>query len=339
MTIAYCNVPSFEHDFPDHPEHSGRVPAIIEALAGAGLLSEMVELPVQPARVEQIATCHSHHHIYGLEHSAAEGPGYIDYAPTYVTTGSYDAARRSVGAAIAGVDAVLEDRARAVLCLARPPGHHATPRGPMGFCLFNNVAIAARHAQGRGVERVLIVDFDVHHGNGTQEIFYLDDTVLFISTHQAGIYPGSGEESETGQGGGQGFTINVPLPAFAGDGAMARVTETLIRPAAERFRPGLILVSAGYDAHFRDPLSLMQISGAGYHQIVAALTEMAGTHCDGRMVFTLEGGYDLPSLGNGVINTVRALRGEAPDDALGAAPGPEPAVDDLVGRLKARHGL
>ena len=337
--IAYCAVPSPAHDFPDHPETSIRVPAILDALAEAGLLAEMREVPHVPARRHQVLTCHSAGHFAGLEHSAALGPGYIDYAPTYVTTGSFDAALDSAGAGIACVDAVIDGPARAALSLSRPPGHHALPVGAMGFCLFNNIAIAARHAQGRGLARVMIVDFDVHHGNGTQAIFYGDDTVFFASTHQFGIYPGSGTESETGEDEGAGFTLNVPLPAFAGDRALSGAMDLLIRPAAERFRPEIVLVSAGFDAHFRDGLSLMQCSGPGFHGVTVALREMADALCGGRIVLFLEGGYDLPALGNSVVNVVRALRGEPADDTLGGAPNPEPDVSRLLDRLRALHGL
>lgn len=339
MTIAYASLPSFEHDFPDHPEHSGRVPAITDALAAAGLLDSMVELDCPAASLDKIRACHTPDHIFGLEHSAAEGAGYVDLAPTYVTTGSYDAARRSAGATIGCVDAVLDGRARAALALSRPPGHHATPRGPMGFCLFNNIAIAARHAQSRGLERVVIVDFDVHHGNGTQEVFDYDPTVLFISTHQHGIYPGTGEIKETGLGGGAGTTINIPLPAFAGDRALAKVTDELIAPALEAFQPEMILVSAGFDAHFRDPLSLMQCSSEGYHRIVSVLVGLADQCCQGRMVFALEGGYDLPALGNGVVNVVRALQEEVAENPLGTAPNPEPDVDRIVEQVRSLHGM
>jgi acetoin utilization deacetylase AcuC-like enzyme len=324
MTIAYCKLVSREHDFPDHPEHAGRIPAIFTALEGAGLLGEMTELPVRAATIDDLRLCHSVEHIYGVEHAAAEGAGYVDMAPTYVTTGSYDAARQSAGAAMACVDAVLDGRATAALSLSRPPGHHSTPRGPMGFCLFNNIAIAARHAQRRGIGRIIIVDFDVHHGNGTQEIFDWDDTVLYCSTHQSGIYPGTGDATEMGQGAGRGFSMNIPLPAFAGDRAMAAAMGELVGPAADRFRPDLVLVSAGFDAHFRDPLSLMQCSGAGFHATASTIAAIAARHCDGHAAFMLEGGYDLPALGNGVVNVVRALRGQAPDESVGRAPAAEP---------------
>jgi len=339
MTIAYIAIASAEHDFPDHPEHGGRVPAVLAALSEAGLRPELAELTATSATLDQIRACHTPGHIYGVEHAAAQGAGYVDMAPTYVTTGSYDAARLSAGAAVACVDALLDSAARAALSLSRPPGHHATPLGPMGFCLFNNIAIAARHAQRRGVERLLIVDFDVHHGNGTQDIFAYDPGVLFFSTHQHGIYPGTGDAAETGEGAGAGTTWNVPLPAYSGDEAMALVTERLLLPAAQSFRPQLILVSAGFDAHFRDPLSLMQCSGAGYHRLAVALQQLAAAHAGGRIAFMLEGGYDLPALGNGVVNVVRALRGEGADERLGTARDAEPDARPLVERLRALHGL
>jgi acetoin utilization deacetylase AcuC-like enzyme len=336
--IGYCSVPSLAHDFPDHPEHSGRIPAIMDALADAGLLPEMTELRYAPARREKVLLCHSAEAFYGVEHSSALGPGYVDYAPTYVTTGSFDAALDAAGAGMACVDAVLDGLAEVALALVRPPGHHALPVGPMGFCLFNNIAIAARHAQSRGLERVMIVDFDVHHGNGTQDVFQFDDTVFFLSTHQYGnFYPGSGAENEIGTGPGEGFTLNVPLPAFAGDRALLAAAEELMVPAAEWFRPDIVLCSAGFDAHHRDPLSLMQCTGPGYHRLTTALAEMARTHCGGRLAFFLEGGYDLPALGNSVVNVVRALRGDEPDASLGTGAHPEPEVGRLIARLRAAH--
>jgi acetoin utilization deacetylase AcuC-like enzyme len=339
LNIAYAALPSPEHDDPDHPENASRVPAIVAALADAGLLQAMTELDVRAATLAQLRTCHTDEHIAGLERAASRGPGIVDLAPTYVDNGSYDAARRSVGAAIACVDAVLDARAGAALCLSRPPGHHATTRGPMGFCLFNNIAIAARHAQGRGAERVLVVDFDVHHGNGTQEIFAHDDSVLFVSAHQHGIYPGTGDATEIGFGDGRHFTVNIPLPAFSGDEAMARAVDDVVRPAADRFDPDLVLVSAGYDSHFRDPLAMLQCSGPGYHRTVTALVQIAAAHCGGRMAFVLEGGYDLPALGNGVVNTVLALLGEPADASLGRGPHPEPDVRRLIEEVRHLHSL
>ncbi len=209
----------------------------------------------------------------------------------------------------------------------------------MGFCLFNNIAIAAREAQARGVRKIMIVDFDVHHGNGTQRAFYTDPNVLFVSSHQWGIYPGTGAESETGAEAGKGTTVNIPLPSGAGDEALARIADELLAPLAERFAPELLLVSAGFDGHFRDPLAGLQFSGSGFHGISSALVELARRHTGGRLFFVMEGGYDLPALANGMVNVVRALRGDGPDESLGPAPYPEPSIAELIQRLRVRHDL
>jgi acetoin utilization deacetylase AcuC-like enzyme len=339
MTIAYCAVSSPEHDLPGHPERAARVQAILDGLAAAGVLAEMHALEARPAPRDAIARCHDATYIDALERVMARAPAIIDPAPTYVTSASFECAVRAAGGAIAAVDAVLAGPAELALALVRPPGHHAVATGAMGFCLFNHIAIAARHAQARGLQRVMIVDFDVHHGNGTQAIFAADDSVLFVSSHQRGIYPGTGAEHDVGTGAGAGFTVNVPLPAGAGDRALAQVAAELILPLAARFQPQLLLVSAGFDAHFRDPLAGLQVSGPGFHHVAGRLLELARAWCDGRIVFVLEGGYDLPALTSGVLNVLRALRGEPADDALGAARAPEPDVGPLVSRVAAQHGL
>ncbi len=339
MTIAYAAVPSLEHNDFMHPENNSRVPAVMCGLEQAGLLSEMLEITVQPAEREQIARCHDSRLIEALEQRVAMGPAIIDPAPTYVTSASFEAARMSAGAAIAGTVAVLTGQAAAGVAVIRPPGHHAEPERAMGFCLFNNIAIAAREAQARGVRKIMIVDFDVHHGNGTQRVFYSDPDVLFVSSHQWGIYPGTGAESETGADAGKGATVNVPLPSGAGDEALARIADELLVPLAERFQPELFLVSAGFDGHFRDPLASLQFSGNGFHRTSATLVELARRHAHSRIFFVMEGGYDLPALANGMVNVVRALRGDGPDDSLGPAPYPEPDISDLIQRLRSRHDL
>jgi acetoin utilization deacetylase AcuC-like enzyme len=339
MAIACSVVASMEHDDPMHPENNRRVPAIVAGLRATGLLDEMLDVAPVPATREQVARNHDPRLIESLEQRVAMGPAVIDPAPTYVTAQSFDAALLSAGGALTALSALLDGRATEALAVIRPPGHHAEPERVMGFCLFNNIAIAAREARARGVERIMIFDFDVHHGNGTQRAFYLDPSVLFVSTHQWGIYPGTGAESETGAEAGRGFTVNVPFPSGAGDEAMARAVDEIATPLAHRFRPQLVLVSAGFDAHFRDPLASMQVSGHGYHYASSALAGIARRWADGRILFVLEGGYDLPALANGMVNVARALRGEEPDDSLGRAPYPEPDVGALIDRLRSRHDL
>jgi acetoin utilization deacetylase AcuC-like enzyme len=314
------------------------VEAILAALEAGAVPASLRRLEVQPAPREALARVHEAAYLDLLAATAERPPHHLD-ADTYVGPGSWHAARRAAGGALAAVDALLDGRAEATLALGRPPGHHATAGTAMGFCLLNHVAVAARHAQARGLARVLVVDFDVHHGNGTQDIFYQDGSVLYVSTHQWGIYPGTGAEQETGAGPGAGLTLNVPLPALAGDAALGRAMAELVRPLADRFRPDLVLASAGFDAHFRDPLAMLQATGPGYHALATALLEIAEAWAGGRLAFVLEGGYDLPALANGVLNVVRALAGEGPDGSLGPAPLPEPALGPVIERLRARHGL
>jgi acetoin utilization deacetylase AcuC-like enzyme len=333
--IAYAAVPALGHDYPGHPEHAGRVPAIVDDLATAGRLAELIALTPAPAPHAALARVHDPAYLEQLAETAGRSTRHLD-ADTYVTAVSWDAARLAAGASISAVDSVLDGVADVALSLARPPGHHALPDRAMGFCLLNNVAISARHAQARGLERVLIVDFDVHHGNGTQAVFWVDDSVLYVSTHQSGIYPGTGAEHEIGDGAGRGYTLNVPLPALAGDTALGHVWDALIAPHIERFQPQLVLASAGFDAHFRDPLAFLQVTGPGYHALAERLAALADHWADGRLVFVLEGGYDLAALANGVLNVVNALSGLPPDGSLGAAPSPEPDISALVERLRRR---
>ncbi len=337
---AQADSPS--HDLAGHPEHAGRVPAILRAIEADEVASTLrwIEDPPQ-ASIEQAARCHDRGYLGALEQAMARAPGIVDPAPTYITPGSFRCALAAAGATIAVLREVVEGRAPAGLALVRPPGHHARPGAAMGFCLLGNLAIAAREAQAMGIGRVMIVDFDVHHGNGTQEIFYEDPSVLFVSLHQAGIYPGTGFEDERGRGAGKGTTINIPLPLGAGDRAMLRAFERVIEPAAERFEPELVLVSAGFDAHFRDPLAGLQVTGAGYHAMSRRLMTMAERHAEGRLAFALEGGYDLDALGNGVVNVLRALEGLPADVSLGAAPRPEPEakVETVLDRIVGGHDL
>jgi acetoin utilization deacetylase AcuC-like enzyme len=342
MPIALVYVPSPAHDQPDHPENAARLPAIQRAVQSlfSNHPSSLIPLEPQPATREQLARVHPMRFIEALERVMAEAPAYIDYAPTYITPASFECARLAAGGVLRAVDAVLDGEAESAFALVRPPGHHATPTKAMGFCLFSNIAIAARHAQARGCGKVMIVDFDVHHGNGTQAVFYADPSVLFVSTHQEGIYPGTGDVDEIGEGAGRGCNINVPLPAHAGDAAAERIYTEIIGPAAERFRPEFLLVSAGYDGHWRDPLASLQFTTTGFFQQVRALRFLAQQHCGGRLVLVLEGGYDREALASSVVASLHALLGhDSAPDPLGPAPYREPDIGRRLAQLKSIHHL
>jgi acetoin utilization deacetylase AcuC-like enzyme len=344
MAVALLTSPHYlKHDFPDHPENADRLRALEAALdsPALGLREYLVPLAPRSATTDEIALAHSPRYIAALRAAMAQAPGFVDTAPTYVVPESFDVALLAAGGAIRSVEAVLGGEAEAAFALVRPPGHHAVPDEPMGFCLFNNVAIAARYAQRHlGVERVLIVDFDVHHGNGTQDIFYADPSVLFVSAHQEGIYPLTGAADETGAGEGKGANINLPLPAGAGDHAMARLANEIIAPAAAHFRPNLVIVSAGFDAHWLDPLAGLQFTLRGYAQLAGFLMRLAQEHCAGRLTFVLEGGYHLAALAGGVTTVLRTLLGETNlPDTLGSAPRPEPDIAERLGRFRQLHGF
>ncbi len=308
------------HDTGAHPENAGRLVAIDEALDGLDLLSDRPEVPFAAASDEALARVHDPRYIAGLREFAAQGGGWLD-ADTIVSPPSFEVAALAAGAGIAAVDASLEGRARRGFVLARPPGHHATPTRGMGFCLFNTVAVAASHALSRGLERVLIVDWDVHHGNGTQDIFYETDQVLYCSVHQSPHYPGTGRADERGSGRGAGYTLNVPLAAGAGDETYLDVFDRLIAPTANAYQPQLVLVSAGFDAHAGDPLANMRLSTEVFGQFTRRLLEIAGENAEGRLVATLEGGYDPAALAASVVETLVALDGEDGSLHGGAAHG------------------
>ncbi len=306
-------VASPEHESEGHPERPERVPAAYGALTDVLARRDAATptwrlLDPGPVHEDAIARCHVPGYADSLAAACARGPGLVDPAPTYVTPGSWAAAQRAAGAVCAVVDSVL-DGARWGFALVRPPGHHAEPERPMGFCLLANAAIAARHAQARGVGRVAIVDFDVHHGNGTEAVFREDATVFYASIHQAGIYPGTGAARDRGAGAGLGTTLNVPLPPGAGDEALLAALDEHVLPALRAHDPELVLVSAGYDGHERDPLAWLRYTGAGFHAATTRLAQLAADHAEGRVALVLEGGYDLHGLAEGVAASVRALEG------------------------------
>lgn len=291
-----------------HPEHPGRLIAIVDHLRAVGLWERFSHLDFGPASVEQVARVHDRGYVDAVRRFCEAGGGLLDAGDTYAVGASYEVAMLAAGGAVAAVDAVLSGEVRNAFCLLRPPGHHAQADRAMGFCLFNNVAIAARHArEAHGVDRVLIVDFDVHHGNGTQSAFFEDDRVFFVSLHQSPLYPGTGRQNEIGAGPGEGFTRNFPFPPGASEDAWLAVFRHDLPAIVEEFEPDLLLVSAGFDAHRDDPLAHQNLTRTGYAVIGEALVGIAERYCGGRMVVVLEGGYHLRALAEGVEAVLAAM--------------------------------
>lgn len=290
-----------------YPEHAGRITAILELIE---------EEPIEglsfgegrAATTEELARVHTSSYLKDI--FALRGKNaWLDLDTTAVSPGSVEAAEVAAGTSIAAVEAVMKGEVESAFALVRPPGHHAEPVRARGFCLFNNVAVAAAHAQAElGCERVLILDWDAHHGNGTQDIFWADPDVLFFDIHRgAPFYPGSGELDEVGAGLGEGTTVNVPMPAGSGDVAYLKALREILVPAAEYFKPDLILVSAGFDAHWHD--LALNVSYEGFGAMTAVLQELADRICEGRLVFVLEGGYNLESLARGTHAVLQVLAG------------------------------
>ena len=340
MATALLYDPLFlEHDTGQHPESPERLVAIMAAVTASGLLARLERPTIAPASADDLLAVHAPSYVREVERLSSGGGGYLD-PDTPVSPRSYEVALLAAGAAIGAVDAVCDVRVQSAFALVRPPGHHATPGRGMGFCVFNNVAVAVRHAQRRGLRRVLVVDYDIHHGNGTQDAFWSDDAVLYFSSHEYPFYPGTGDVHEIGAGAGLGYTVNVPLPAGVGDAGYHSVFADLLEPVARRFRPQLIAVSAGYDTHWLDPIGMMRVSVAGFAAMAERLQALAGELCEGRLVFALEGGYSLRALGPAVVATLQVLLGEPSTDPIGPPPrSAEPDVRSIIARIKAVHGL
>lgn len=342
MTTVYVYDPRFlDHASlgGEHPERPMRLTAILDVLSRYGALNKMTLFPAEGVSEVNLRRVHTPTHIARVRQVAEQGGGRLD-PDTYVAAASYDVARLAAGGCIVAVDAVLDGLADNAFALIRPPGHHAFADRGEGFCLFNNVAIASRHAQTRGMRRIAIIDFDVHHGNGTQAIFYDDPDVLYISTHQWPLYPGTGHWRETGAGPGRGTTINVTLPPGVGDAGMAQTWQEIIRPALFRFGPDMVFISAGFDAHWRDPLAMLQVSIAGYAQLTRDLVQFAEQYCHGRIIAVLEGGYDLDALGYGALAVARALLGDPTlTDPLGPTSWPEEDATSVITAIRNLHGL
>jgi acetoin utilization deacetylase AcuC-like enzyme len=292
---------------PQHPERADRLRAILSYLEQQDWFATLLQIRPAPAAEAWLTRIHTPAYLQQLQEAARHAPVALD-PDTRVSTHSYDVARLATGGVLAAVDAVMAGRARNAFAASRPPGHHALPERAMGFCLLNHVAIATRYVQERyGVRRVLIVDWDVHHGNGTQDVFYTDAAVFYFSTHQYPYYPGTGAASETGAGPGRGTTLNVPLPAGAGDAEIIRAFREQLLPAAAAFRPEFVFISAGFDAHQQDPLAQLQVTEAGYATLTRLVMDIAARFASGRLVSVLEGGYDLDALARSVATHLRVL--------------------------------
>lgn len=331
MTTQYTFVQSPNHQFPDHPERPGRL-----ELLDLTSIADIQEIPAEEATLDEIGRVHTRNMIEQLERSCSQGPGVIDYAPTYVTPTSFHDARLAVGATLAVTRAVLTGAATNAFAIVRPPGHHAEPTHAMGFCLFNNVAIAAQDALAAGLERVAVVDFDVHHGNGTQSAALDDERFGFLSSQQEGIYPGrTGTLDDAPHATGR--IVNVPLPSGTGEKGFTLVAEQIYQPFIANFRPQMIFVSAGFDAHWSDPLASLGLTSAGYFMLAQALRSLAETHCGGKIVFVLEGGYRQRNVSNGIHSVFAALTGRPAPQFNDTSPHREPDIQKRVEAVLHRH--
>lgn len=296
-----------KHDTGSHPERKERLLSIIAYLKETGRLEKLELIEPRRAALDEIQYIHPKEYIEkARRYSELEMPLDPD---TVLSHDSYEVALLAAGGAITAVDSVI-DALDSSFALVRPPGHHATPKGGMGFCIFNNIAIAARHAQKRGKKRVLIVDWDVHHGNGTQDAFYDDPSVLYFSTHQYPHYPGTGWLDETGKGDGKGYNINVPLPAGTGDSGFIAAFEEMLVPVAHKFRPDIVLISAGQDACNQDGLAQMEMSVEGFSVLASIVRSIAGKNCGWKVAAVLEGGYDLDLLPRSVAAVLDVFMGK-----------------------------
>ncbi len=298
-----------DHDTgPGHPEQPARYTAVTAALTRAGLVDRTGKLTQQPCEDDHVLLCHTRAYLETAKRDVASGSSELSTGDTTICPRSLDIAQRAVGGVLGAVDAVMTGQMKNAFCAVRPPGHHARPAQGMGFCLFNNLAIGARHSQKKhGAAKVLIVDWDVHHGNGTQDIFYEDGSVFFFSSHQAPWYPFTGWQEETGSGQGKGCTMNAPFAAGAGMKEIGGAIEGPLLEAAAKFKPDLVMISAGFDSRVEDPLGRFTLTDEHFASLTRTLRKFAEEHCGGRLVSVLEGGYNLDGLGKAVAAHVSAL--------------------------------
>jgi acetoin utilization deacetylase AcuC-like enzyme len=326
MPVAFYDHPIFdEHDAGEgHPERPARLHALRRGIEDAALGPELQQREPRPAAGAELLRVHTAEHVRRVA-STAGGVHRLD-PDTQAGPRSYEAALHAAGAVVEGVDLVLDGPASRAFCAVRPPGHHAESDRAMGFCLFNNVAVGAAHALSRGVERVLVIDWDVHHGNGTQEIFFGDPRVLYVSSHAYPFYPGTGAVTEVGEGRGRGFTVNLPLPPGCGDPEYTDLYRGIVEPLGRAFEPEIVLVSVGFDPHALDPLAGMNVTERGF----AALTRSCLAAATGARgcVFVLEGGYALPAIAASGVAVLRELLGEGSAEATPPSASGSPIVTE-----------
>ena len=337
MSTIYTFVPSPNHVYPDHPERPGRLDVLKPRLDS--FPAKLIES--KPATRAEVERVHNPELVAALERVCREdAPGIIDYAPTYVTPSSFDDALLAAGGVITCTRAVLRGEANNAFAIVRPPGHHAEPDRAMGFCLFNNVAIGARDALAHGMERVMVIDYDAHHGNGTQAAFLDEERVAFLSAHQfqPGFYPGTGAMKEAAHA--KKRIVNVPLPARAGDKVYEQVADKIFKPFAESFKPQMIFVSVGFDAHWNDPITSLGLSTNGYFMLAQKCVALAEEFCGGKIVFVLEGGYDPVNVAEGAEATLHALtRSPRRNEAEDASPHEEPDCEARIEEIRKWHGF
>ena len=334
MKTVYTFVPSPNHVYPDHPER----PARLDVLKSRLKMFDAELIETKPATREEVAFIHNPRLVSKLEEICrTEAPAIIDYAPTYVTQTSFDDALLAAGGVITCSRAVMNGDAKNAFAIVRPPGHHAEPDRAMGFCIFNNVAIAARDAIEHGMERVMVIDYDAHHGNGTQASFLKDERVAFLSAHQWGIYPGTGTTMDAPHA--KGRIVNVPLPAYAGDKVYEQVADRIFKPFVESFQPQMIFISVGFDAHWNDPITSLGLSTAGYLMLARKVMALAEEHCGGKIVFVLEGGYDPVNVANGAEAVFIAATGKGESEANDPNPHKEPDCESRIEEVRQWNGF
>jgi acetoin utilization deacetylase AcuC-like enzyme len=331
LRVGVYDDPVFrEHDSGSgHPERPERLDAVRRGIRDSGLEQRVQVLAPRRATREQLLRVHDADHVALVE--STTGRIFRFDPDTQAGPRSCEAALLAAGAVADAVDRVLDGNLDRAFCLVRPPGHHAESNRAMGFCLFNNVAVGAAHALAKGLERVLVIDFDVHHGNGTQEIFYRDPRILYISSHAFPFYPGTGAIDEVGEGAGRGFTVNLPLRNGCGDAEYAHLYREIVGPIGRAFDPQLVLVSAGFDAHAADPLAGMAVTETGFGELARICLTTAEGAAGGRSIFVLEGGYDLAALAAASAAVLRAILDEGPPQPTGTPPA---AVQAWVSRYR-----